>query len=89
MFDMASITKPVATATSIMLLLERGKIRLSDRVSKHWPAFAANGKRDVTVEQCLLHTTGLTADNALRDYAEGRATALANVAGLKLENWVD
>ncbi len=84
-FDMASITKPVATAASVMVLLEDGKLRLSDHVSKHWPEFAANGKGDVTVEQCLLHTTGLTADNAIADYADGRETAIKKVAGLKLE----
>jgi uncharacterized protein YbbC (DUF1343 family)/CubicO group peptidase (beta-lactamase class C family) len=84
-FDMASITKPVATATSVMVLIEQGKLRLSDKVAKHWPEFAANGKQDVTVEQCLLHTTGLTADNAIGDYADGRAKAFANIAGLKLE----
>ncbi len=84
-FDMASITKPVATAASVMVLLENGQLRLSDKVSKHWPEFAANGKGDVTVEMCLLHTTGLIADNAIADYADGRETALKKVAALKLE----
>jgi uncharacterized protein YbbC (DUF1343 family)/CubicO group peptidase (beta-lactamase class C family) len=84
-FDMASITKPVATATSVMILIEQGKLRLSDKVAKHWPEFAANGKGDVTVEQCLLHTTGLTADNAIGDYADGRVKAFENIASLKLE----
>lgn len=85
LFDMASITKPVATATSVMVLIEQGKLRLSDKVAKHWPEFAANGKGDVTVEQCLLHTTGLTADNAITDYGLGRAKAFENIANLKLE----
>lgn len=84
-FDMASITKPVATATSIHILIEEGKLRPSDKVAKHWPEFAVNGKQDVTVEQCLLHTTGLTADNSINDYKDGRAAALKNVAALKLE----
>jgi uncharacterized protein YbbC (DUF1343 family)/CubicO group peptidase (beta-lactamase class C family) len=68
-----------------MVLIEQGKLRLSDKVAKHWPEFAANGKQDVTVEQCLLHTTGLTADNAIGDYAGGRAKAFENIANLKLE----
>jgi CubicO group peptidase (beta-lactamase class C family) len=84
-FDMASLTKPVATATSIMILVEQGKIRFSDKVSEHWPAFAANGKEAVTVEHLLLHTSGLTADNAVADYADGREKALERVAALKLE----
>ncbi len=84
-FDLASITKPVATATSVMVLIEQGKLRLSDKVAKHWPAFAANGKQDVTIEQCLLHTAGLTADNAIADFVDGKQKAFANIAALKLE----
>jgi uncharacterized protein YbbC (DUF1343 family)/CubicO group peptidase (beta-lactamase class C family) len=84
-FDMASLTKPVATATSVILLVERGKLKLSDPVAKYWPAFAANGKDTVTIEECLLHTTGLTADNDIKDYADGPAAAWANIAALKLQ----
>lgn len=84
-FDMASVTKPVATATSIMLLAEQGKLSFADPVAKHWPAFGANGKETVTIEHCLLHVSGLTADNAITDYADGREKALARVAALKLE----
>src|SRR5271157_4810549 len=47
-FDLASLTKPIATATSIMLLIEQGKLRLSDRVAQHIPEFAANGKDTIT-----------------------------------------
>ena len=46
-FDMASITKPTATATSIMILVERGQIRLRDPVAKYIPEFAQNGKESV------------------------------------------
>ncbi|MGL6075714.1 MAG: exo-beta-N-acetylmuramidase NamZ domain-containing protein [Fimbriiglobus sp.] len=84
-FDLASLTKPMATATSVMKLVEDGKLRLSDPVSQYWPEFAANGKKGITIEQCLLHTTGLTADNAIGDYADGRAKAFENIAALKLE----
>jgi len=84
-FDLASLTKPVATGTSIMHLLDAGKVQPSDKVSKHWPAFAGNGKGEVTVEHLLLHTSGLTADNALADYSGGKAKAFEAIAGLKLE----
>jgi serine-type D-Ala-D-Ala carboxypeptidase len=84
-FDLASLTKPIATATSVMLLIERGKLSPDDLVSKHWSAFAANGKDQVTIAHLLLHTSGLTADNALADYADGKAKALERIAGLKLE----
>src|SRR5262245_8183331 len=84
-FDMASLTKPVATATSVMILVEQGKLKLDDPVAKHWPAFAANEKDKVTVAHLLLHTSGLIPDNAITDYADGREKALERVAALKLE----
>lgn len=83
-FDMASLTKPVATGSSIMLLIEHGKLKPEDLVSKHWPAFAANGKDKVTIAHLLLHTSGLIADNPVADYADGRAKAFERIANLKL-----
>ena len=85
-FDMASLTKPVATGTAVALLIQQGKLKPGDLVSDHWPAFAANGKDKVTVEHLLLHTSGLTADNDIRDYIGGRAKALERIAALKLES---
>jgi uncharacterized protein YbbC (DUF1343 family)/CubicO group peptidase (beta-lactamase class C family) len=79
LFDLASLTKPIATATSVMILLERGKLRLSDRVAQHLPAFGQNGKGKITVEQLLTHTSGLVADNPEADYRDGRAKALERV----------
>ncbi len=84
-FDLASLTKPIATATSVMLLIERGKLSPDDLVGKHWPAFADNGKDKVTIAHLLLHTSGLTADNTLADYADGKAKALEKIAALRLE----
>ncbi|MBP7937086.1 MAG: DUF1343 domain-containing protein [Phycisphaerae bacterium] len=82
-FDMASVSKPVGCATSIMLLIERGQLNLSDRVSRYFPDFAANGKRDVTVEQLLLHRGGLVPDNSLNDYRGTPAESLAKIFALK------
>ncbi len=75
-FDLASLTKPIATATSLMILLEQGKFRLGDRVSEYLPAFGQNGKDKITIEQLLLHTSGLVNDNPVDDYREGREKAL-------------
>ncbi len=83
-FDLASLTKPLATATAVMVLLEQGKLRLSDRVAKHLPEFGRRGKETITVEQLLLHTSGLIADNALADYREGRAAAFKKIDDLRL-----
>jgi uncharacterized protein YbbC (DUF1343 family)/CubicO group peptidase (beta-lactamase class C family) len=82
-FDLASLTKPVATATSVMLLVERGKVCLSDPVAQHLPEFGKNGKEKVTVEQLLLHVSGLIADNPEADYRDGKARALERLWELK------
>ena len=71
-FDMASLTKPTATATSIMLLIERGQLNLDDTIAQHIPDFGQNGKQDITVEMLLLHRGGLTPDNSLKDYVGTR-----------------
>ena len=84
-FDLASLTKPIATAACIHHLIDAGKLKTTDKVGTHWPDFAVNGKEDLTIEQCLLHTAGLTADNAVGDYAGGKAKAFEAIAGLKLE----
>ncbi len=81
-FDMASITKPVATATSIMLLIERGDLRLRDKVSYYIPEFAKNGKQDVTVYQLLTHQSGFIPDNADLDYQQGPDTAFQKIFAL-------
>lgn len=61
-FDLASLTKVVATTTAIMQLVERRKIRLDAPVAKYWPLFAKNGKGSITIRQLLTHYSGLRAD---------------------------
>ena len=58
-FDLASLTKVVATTTAVMKLVERGQIHLDRPVATYWPAFAANGKGAITVRQLMTHTSGL------------------------------
>jgi uncharacterized protein YbbC (DUF1343 family) len=82
-FDLASLTKPIATATAVMLLVERGKLRLSDKVADHLPDFGRHGKDRLTVEHLLLHVSGLEADNPVADYQDGRAKALERINDLK------
>ena len=83
-FDMASITKPVATATSVMRLVEQGRVVLSKPVAEYIPEFGANGKQSVTVYQLLTHQGGLIPDNALRDYESGTQEAWRRIFALKL-----
>jgi serine-type D-Ala-D-Ala carboxypeptidase len=59
-FDLASISK-IFTTTAAMILYDQGKFELDDKVSKHIPEFAENGKEDVTIRQLLTHTSGFTA----------------------------
>ncbi|BBO35303.1 exo-beta-N-acetylmuramidase NamZ domain-containing protein [Lacipirellula parvula] len=74
-FDMASLTKPIATATSVMILVEQGKVRLRNPVAEYIPEFAQNGKENITVEDLLVHRGGLIPDNALSDYEDGEEKA--------------
>lgn len=58
-FDLASLTKVVATLPVILCLLSSGEIRLDDRVRNYLPDFSAASQREVTVRHLLAHTSGL------------------------------
>ncbi len=58
-FDLASVSKVMGTATMTMLLIEDGKLALDTRVSEIFPGYAANGKDDVMVRHLLTHSSGL------------------------------
>lgn len=73
LFDVASITKPVATASSIAVLVERGQMALDDPLKKHLPEYADEA---VTLRHLLTHTSGLRPGIATGDgYAENIARA--------------
>ena len=74
-FDLASLTKVIATTTSVMQLVEQGKVRMNDPVAKYLPEFAQNGKDDITVRQLLTHYSGLEPDLDLKATWEGKDTA--------------
>ncbi len=76
LFDVASLTKVLATATSILILVEEGKVSLTDRVSQYLPPFAQKGKDPITVVQLLTHYSGLRADLDLDQPWEGYETAI-------------
>ena len=58
-FDLASLTKVVATTTAAMLLHERGQLNIEALVSEYLPGFDRPDKRDVTIRHLLTHTSGL------------------------------
>ena len=75
-FDMASLTKVLATAPSIMLLVERGALRLDDKVKRYLPLFTGGGKDAISVRQLLTHYSGLRPDFDLSKPWEGYESAL-------------
>jgi uncharacterized protein YbbC (DUF1343 family)/CubicO group peptidase (beta-lactamase class C family) len=75
-FDLASLTKVVATTTAVMQLVERGQVRLNDPVAKYLPEFAQNDKDEITVRELLTHYSGLPEDLDLDQPWQGRETAL-------------
>src|ERR1039457_4558626 len=83
-FDMASVTKVMATTSCVMRLVQLGQVKLNDPVAKYIPEFAQNGKEDNTVRQLLTHYSGLRADIDLKPDWTGQAEAfrLANAEKL-------
>jgi uncharacterized protein YbbC (DUF1343 family)/CubicO group peptidase (beta-lactamase class C family) len=74
-FDLASLTKVIATTTAMMQLMEQGKVRMNDPVAKYLPEFGQNGKDDITVRQLMTHYSGLAPDLDLTTPWEGKDTA--------------
>src|ERR1051326_1248323 len=85
-FDLASLTKVVATATSIMILVERGKLRLSDPVSHYIPELKGEGRERITIEQLLTHVSGYAPDFDLRERWTGYDEAIKRLIREPLRN---
>ena len=58
-FDLASLTKPIATTTAILLLVDEGAVELDAPVAKYLPLFSERGKEEVTIRHLLTHSSGL------------------------------
>ena len=82
-FDMASLTKPLITATAVMQLYEQGMLSPNDPVSLYLPDFSANGKQDITIRQLLTHYSGLPPDLSLTDPWEGKQEAYTRAFAVK------
>jgi uncharacterized protein YbbC (DUF1343 family)/CubicO group peptidase (beta-lactamase class C family) len=76
-FDLASLTKCIATTTSIMKLMEDGRVRLNDPVAAYLREFGQNGKQDITIRELMTHYSGLAPDLDLTVPWTGRATAFS------------
>jgi CubicO group peptidase (beta-lactamase class C family) len=80
MYDVASLTKVVATTAATMVLVDRGRLRLDDRVKRYLPAFTGGGREGVTIRDLLMHRSGLPAGRDLSRRAgpeSARKTVLA------------
>jgi CubicO group peptidase (beta-lactamase class C family) len=69
-FDVASLTKPLATATAVIQLYEQGKVAFDDPVQKYLPDFNPSNdpqRANVTVRMLLTHTSGEPGDLDLKD----------------------
>lgn len=85
-FDLASLTKPIATAMSVMALAEQGAIELDAQVHRYLPELNTPDKRAITVRHLLLHTSGLPRVNGLSAYEQGKAEALRAIVQLPLHH---
>lgn len=81
MFDVASLTKVIATTPAVMKLVDEGKISLSDPVGRWFPEFRKSRQGDVTIQQLLTHTSGLADFNLGR--GAGIKTAIKKAAASK------
>ncbi|MGH9945478.1 MAG: serine hydrolase, partial [Pyrinomonadaceae bacterium] len=75
-FDAASLTKVLATATSIMLLIERGLVRLNDPLAKYIPEIKGEGRERITIEHLLTHRSGYAPDFDLGEQWTGYEEAI-------------
>ncbi len=83
-FDAASLTKVVACTPAVMLLVERGRLKLDERVQAYLPEFKGDGKEAITIRQLLTHTSGLRGDIETRTDWHGQAAAIQRACAEQL-----
>jgi len=83
-FDLASLTKVIAGTPAIMLLIERGQVKLDEPVHTYIPEFKGDGKEKVTVRELLTHTSGQLPDIETKTDWHGRETAYQKACAEKL-----
>ncbi len=78
-FDLASLTKVVATTTAVLQLVENGKLSPDDPVVKYWPEFGVKRKEKITIRHLLTHYSGLRADLSMKPRWGGYDNALKKI----------
>lgn len=84
-FDLASLTKAVATASAIFRLVELGHVELDAPVSRYLPELAGRGRERVTVRHLLTHTSGLPPVDPLSAYGSSRERSIARILRTALQ----
>jgi len=84
-YDLASLTKVMATTTAIMKLVDDGRLSLDDKVADFIPEFDTDDKREITIEHLLLHTSGLPAFKVYVDKLKTRGEILEAIRNEDLE----
>lgn len=84
LFDLASVTKVMATTQSIMILVDQGKLSVDDKVAQYLPGFEKNGKGDITVAQLLTHSSGLPQWAPTFLYCDSKEEQLEFIKNLEL-----
>jgi CubicO group peptidase (beta-lactamase class C family) len=85
-FDAASLTKVVATTPAVMLLVERGQVKVDEPVCTYIPEFTGAGRETVTVRELLTHTSGLPPDMETKTDWRGPAEAIKKACAEQLES---
>lgn len=84
-FDLASLTKVIATTTAVMICFDRNLFSLDDPVVKYIPEFGQNGKDKITIKNLLLHNAGLTAWKKFYEYCNTSEDVLKEIYSSSLE----
>jgi CubicO group peptidase (beta-lactamase class C family) len=85
-FDAASLTKVIATTPAVMLLIERGQVKLDAPVQTYIPEFTGGGKESVTVRELMTHTSGLPPDIETKTDWHGQAEAVKKACAETLQS---
>lgn len=85
LFDLASLTKVVATTPAIMLLIQRGQVNLDAPVCRYLPQFTGEGRGQVTIRELLTHTSGLPPDLDTNEW-HGYSRAIKMACHTKLQS---
>jgi CubicO group peptidase (beta-lactamase class C family) len=85
-FDAASLTKVTATTPAMMLLIERGQVKLDESVHVYIPEFTGEGRESITVRQLMTHTSGLREDIETKTDWHGQAEAIKKACAEKLQS---